>query len=456
MLVQNKELTTMERNHILVVDDDDKLLRVLAMRLETEGYGVTTAASGSEALARLDELLPQFVLADLRMPGMDGLELLDRIQQRHAQLPVAILTAHGDVPDAVRATHAGAVDFLLKPVDREQLLACIARHLPQQPEQHGWGGIVTRSRLMRAVMDDAQRVARTDSAVLIAGASGTGKELLARAIHDASPRAARLFVAINCAAVPAELLESELFGHRRGAFTGAHADHPGLFRAAEGGTVFLDEIGDMPPELQVKLLRVLQEREVRPVGETRTVPVDVRVLSATHRDLDAAIADGSFREDLYYRLNVVSLRLPGLEERREDIPLLVAARLAQLAAAGAPRRVYSAEAMELLVSAPWPGNIRQLFNVVEQSVALAPARTIGAAQLRRSLGEQPALASLDEARSEFTRNYLRQLLELAGGNISRAARLAGRNRTDFYKLMGRHGLDPAQFKKGERQPAVVP
>ncbi|HWY24839.1 MAG TPA: sigma 54-interacting transcriptional regulator, partial [Nevskia sp.] len=356
--------------------------------------------------------------------------------------------------------HAGAVDFLLKPVDREQLLACIARHLPQDPQAapDDWGGgIVSRSPLMRAVLDDARRVARTESAVLIAGASGTGKELLARAIHDGSPRAARPFVAINCAAVPAELLESELFGHRRGAFTGAHADHPGLFRAAEGGTVFLDEIGDMPPELQVKLLRVLQEREVRPVGETRTVPVDVRVLSATHRDLPAAIASGSFREDLYYRLNVVNLQLPTLEQRREDIPLLVAARLAQLAAAGAPRRVYSAEAMELLVSAAWPGNIRQLFNVVEQSVALAPARSIGAAQLRRCLGEQPAvLPSLDEARSVFTRTYLRQLLELSGGNISRAARLAGRNRTDFYKLMSRHGLDPAEFKKGERQEALLP
>ena len=446
----------MGHHNILLVDDDDKLLRVLAMRLETEGYGVVTATSGGEALARLDELSPEFVLTDLRMPGMDGLELLSRIQQRNAQLPVAILTAHGDVPDAVRATHAGAVDFLLKPVDRELLLACITRHLSQAAEEESWGGIVTHSPPMRAVLDDARRVARTEAAVLIAGASGTGKELLARAIHGGSPRAGRPFVAINCAAVPADLLESELFGHRRGAFTGAHSDQPGLFRAAEGGTVFLDEIGDMPPELQVKLLRVLQEREVRPVGDTHTIAVDVRVLSATHRDLDAAIAAGTFREDLYYRLNVVGIGLPALEQRREDIPLLVAARLAQLVAAGAPRRVFSAEAMELLVGAAWPGNIRQLFNVVEQCVALAPARSIGAAQLRRCIGEQPAvLPSLDEARTVFIRNYLRQLLELSGGNISRAARLAGRNRTDFYKLMSRHGLDPAQFKKGERREAAL-
>jgi two-component system response regulator GlrR len=451
--------TDMGSHHIFLVDDDEKLLRVLALRLETEGYAVTTATSGAAALARLEELRPHFVFTDLRMPGMDGMELLSRIQQCQPELPVAILTAHGDVPDAVRATHAGAVDFLLKPVDREHLLACLGRHLPATAgTEEDWGkGIVTRSPLMRAVLDDARRVARTDSAVLIAGASGTGKELLARAIHERSPRARKPFIAINCAAVPAELLESELFGHRRGAFTGAHSDHQGLFRAADGGTVFLDEIGDMPPELQVKLLRVLQEREVRPVGDTRTMPVDVRVLSATHRDLGAAIATAAFREDLYYRLNVVGLQLPTLEQRREDIPALVAVRLAQLAAAGAPRRGYSAEALELLVSAPWPGNIRQLFNVIEQSVALSPGRTIGAAQLRRSLGELPsALPSLDEARSSFTRNYLRQLLELSGGNISRAARLAGRNRTDFYKLMSRHGVDPAAFKSAAPRPAEEP
>ena len=418
---------------ILLVDDDEKLLRVLTLRLESEGYGVVVATSAADALARLDEQQPHFVLTDLRMPGMDGMELLERIQARCPQLPVAIITAHGDIPDAVRATHAGAVDFLVKPLARDKLLECISRHLGGQggaADGDCNGGLVTRSPLMRATLDDALRVARSDSFVLITGASGTGKELLARAIHAGSPRQEQPFIAINCAAVPAELLESELFGHRRGAFTGAHADHPGLFRAANGGTVFLDEIGDMPAELQVKLLRVL---------------------SATHRDLPARIAEGAFREDLYYRLNVVGLQLPTLEQRREDIPPLVAFRLAQLVAAGAPRRVYSAEAMELLAAAAWPGNIRQLFNVVEQNVALATARIISAAQVRRSLGDQPmTLPSLDQARSEFTRNYLHQLLDLAAGNISRAARLAGRNRTDFYKLMSRHGISPARFKAVER------
>ena len=448
----------MAHERILVVDDDAKLLRVLTLRLEAEGYAVTAAGSGEEALNKLGENRPQFVLADLRMPQMDGMELLAKIQERCPGLPVAILTAHGDIPDAVRATHAGAVDFLTKPIEREKLIECIHRHVaPQEgatatPTGDWSAGIVSRSPLMQALIEDAKRLARTESAVLITGASGTGKEVLARAIHRASKRSARPFVAINCTAVPAELLESELFGHKRGSFTGAHTDHPGLFRAAEGGVVFLDEIGDMPQELQAKLLRVLQEREVRPVGETRTIPVDVRVISATHRDLDAGVKAGTFREDLFYRLNVVGLHLPTLDERREDIPLLVAHRLAQLVADGAPRRVYSPEAMETLVSAAWPGNIRQLFNVVEQNVALSPGRVIGAALVRKSLGEQQSsLPSFDEARADFTRNYLRQLLELASGNISRAARLAGRNRTDFYKLLNRYGVDSSEFKSRAQQ-----
>lgn len=450
----------MNAQQILLVDDDPKLLRVLNLRLESEGYSVAAAASGEEALALLATTRPGFVLSDLRMPGMDGIELLGRIQERYPGLPVAILTAQGDIPEAVRATQAGAVDFLTKPIDRDRLIECIQRHIGPDEESlsatNATAGIITRSPLLNALVEDAKRVAKTDSAVLITGASGTGKEVLARTIHQTSARSKQPFIAINCAAVPAELLESELFGHKRGAFTGAHNDHPGLFRAAHGGSVFLDEIGDMPTELQVKLLRVLQEREVRPVGETRTIPVDVRVLSATHRDLDAHVKTGAFREDLFYRLNVVRLALPTLAERREDIPLLVTHRISQLMERGAARRVYSPEAMEILVAAAWPGNIRQLFNVIEQNVALSPGRVIGAALVRKSLGEQgSSLPSFDEARTEFTRNYLRQLLELSGGNVSRAARLAGRNRTDFYKLMHRYGLQHAEPKSADKleQPA---
>lgn len=440
-----------ELKQILLVDDDAKMLRILSLRLESEGYQVTAASCGQEAIDQLDHMRPQFMLADLRMPDMDGIELLTRVQERNPGLPVAILTAHGDIPEAVRATHAGAVDFLTKPVDRERLLGCLQRHLISNDEVAGFcDGIITRNTHMKSVLDDANRVARMDSAVLITGPSGSGKELLARAVHRVSRRAKKPFVAINCAAVPAELLESELFGHRRGAFTGAQLDHEGLFRAANGGTVFLDEIGDMPVALQVKLLRVLQEREVRPVGETKTIPVDVRVLSATHCDLESRVVSGEFREDLFYRLNVVRLKLPELDQRREDIPLLVSHQLSVLASMGAPRRVCSREAMEVFSGANWPGNVRQLFNVVEQAVALSPARVIGAALVRNCLGgKSSSLSSYDQARTEFTRGYLRQLLKLAGGNISRAARLAGRNRTDLYKLLSRYNIDAKVYKNRE-------
>lgn len=443
------------RARVMLVDDDAQFRRVLTMRLESEGYEVRVAESGEDALKLLDEARPHFVLLDLRMPGMDGIEVLSRIQARSPGLPTALLTAHGDIPEAVRATQEGAVDFLTKPIEREQLLACLRRHVSDSPSTAAvlaWGpNIVSRSQRMQEVITDARRVAATDTAVLLTGASGTGKEVMARAIHDASRRSGMSFVALNCAAVPSELLESELFGHKRGAFTGAHTDNLGLFRAAEGGTLLLDEIGDMPPDLQSKLLRVLQERAVRPVGETRTVPVNVRVISATHRDLKAMVRDGDFREDLYYRLDVVGLRLPTLDERREDIPILAARKLEQLAGAGIPRRVYSPEAMELLVAAPWPGNIRQLFNVVEQNAVFSPSRVIGPAVVRKALGtEKGALPSFAKARAEFTRNYLRQLLEVAEGNVSRAARLAQRNRSDFYKLLDRHDIDPAAFKRHAR------
>ena len=430
-------------NRILVVDDDDGLRRLLTLRLQSAGYEVTAADSGESACAVLGEADPHMVITDLRMPGIDGHELMLEIQQRIPDLPVMILTAHGDIPDAVRATRAGAAEFLTKPVGAE-FLDRVHHHLQKRmPEDvSGFSGIVTRSPGLRDVLRQARRVAKLDSAVLVNGPSGTGKELLARGIHEASSRAGKPLVTINCAAVPAELLESELFGHRKGAFTGAAYDHPGLFRSAQGGTVFLDEIGDMPHPLQSKLLRVLQEREVRPVGDLRAIPIDVRVISATHRDLPACIAAGTFREDLYYRLNVVQMQLPALADRREDIPLLVEQCLAQLFAAGSPRRHMSAAAMDLLLAAPWPGNVRQLFNVVEHTVALAERRVIDAASVRRTLGSpDTGLGSLDQERNRFMREYLQRILTLAEGNISRAARLAQRNRTDLYKLMNRYGVN---------------
>jgi two-component system response regulator GlrR len=301
---------------------------------------------------------------------------------------------------------------------------------------------------MEELLEQARRVAATGTSVLIRGDSGTGKELLARAIHRASPRRDGPFIAINCGAMPEGLLESELMGHERGAFTGAQQANTGLIRSADGGTLLLDEIGDMPLALQVKLLRVLQERRVRPVGGTRDFSVDVRILSATHRDLGDAIAAGSFREDLFYRLNVIDLRIPPLCERPEDIPLLVYRRLQALAQRDGTRApVYAPEAMELMAAAQWPGNVRQLDNAVEQHVALAPGAVITAEQVRRSLGRDAGnFPSVAEARAAFTRDYLVRLLKLTEGNVSEAARLAQRNRSEFYKLLARHEVEPGPFK----------
>jgi two-component system response regulator GlrR len=308
--------------------------------------------------------------------------------------------------------------------------------------------IITRNQAMKEILNQAKMVAATDARVLINGESGTGKELLARAIHNASPRHSKPFVAINCSAMAENLLESELFGHEKGAFTGATRSHNGLFQAAEGGTLLLDEIGDMPMRLQVKLLRVLQEHQVRPVGSTDAIDVDVRVISATHRDLQELMGEGKFREDLYYRLNVVNIKIPTLDQRREDIPLLVAHFLQQIAReAGQERKVYAPEAVEMLVTAEWPGNIRQLYNVVRQNVALSRSPVISAELVQQSLGEHSGkLLSFSDARDEFTRNYLSQILQITTGNVSQAARLAKRNRTDFYKLLARHDLNPDQFK----------
>lgn len=437
---------------ILLVDDDPSLRRLLSIRLTAEGHDVECAENGAEALTVLERYRPDLVITDLRMEELDGISLLQEVQRRHPTLPVLIITAHGTIPDAVSATQGGAYDFLSKPIDKAELQERIERALQISGQRQADGEaateVITRSPAMRELLAEARMIAVADTSVLITGESGTGKELLARVIHGSSRRANKPFVAINCSAMPEQLLESELFGHKKGAFTDAKRDHIGLFRTAEGGTLLLDEIGDMPAELQAKLLRVLQERSIRPVGGTQSIAVDVRVISATHRDLSSAMARGEFREDLYYRLNVVSLHLPPLAERREDIPLLAQHFLQQVAGhSGKGRKVYAPEAMEMLVQADWPGNIRQLANVVEQNVALSTSRVINTGLVARALGQDTAeLPSYDQARADFTRQYLVQLLQITGGNVSRASRLAERNRTDFYKLLSRHSVDPADFK----------
>jgi len=444
---------THEAPSILLVDDDRGLLQLISMRLNAAGYRVTAVESADAALASLAVQRPQLVITDLRMQGMDGLGLFDAIHRQAPSLPVVILTAHGTIPDAVAATRRGVFSFLTKPFEPKVLLETVADALrlssaPSGDGEYWRAEIITRSAAMEALLGQAQRVAASDASVCIFGASGTGKELLARAIHRASRRAGAPFVAINCGAIPEGLLESELFGHKKGAFTGAIQDRRGLFQAAEGGTLFLDEVGDMPPALQVKLLRALEDRVVRPVGSNDDLTVDVRIISATHRKLEERIATGEFREDLYYRLNVVKLELPSLAQRREDVPLLAGHFLSRLAERyGRPRLGISPEAMELLVAAAWPGNVRQLLNVVERAVALTATEVIPASLVRQALDAGAgSLTPLDEARRAFEREYLVRILKITGGNVTQAARLAGRNRTEFYRLLERHALEPAMFK----------
>ncbi len=446
-----------ESARLLLVDDDPDLLRLLSMRLRASGYQVDAVDSAEAALAHLAVRTPALVLSDVRLPGRDGLALFDEIRRTHPGLPVILLTAHGSIPDAVDATARGVFGYLTKPFDSRVLLDKVRRALEVSAPRalnagensQAWRAeIVSRSACMSEVLEEARMVASSDASVLIRGASGSGKELLARAIHRASARADQPFVAINCGAIPEALLESELFGHVKGAFTGASTAHDGLFLSADGGTLFLDEIGDMPLPLQVKLLRVLQERAVRQVGATRARPVNVRIISATHRDLDAAMLEGSFREDLYYRLNVVRLTLPSLEARREDIALLSGHFIRNLSEKyGKTIHGFAPEALEMLVAAAWPGNVRQLYNVVEQVCALTTTPLIAATLVQRAL-RTPTVEVLTyaEARQRFEREYLTQVLKLTGGNVTDAARLADRNRTEFYRLLQRHTLTPAMFR----------
>jgi two-component system response regulator GlrR len=444
--------------HLLLVDDDDDLLRLLSMRLTANGYRVTAVGSAEAALARLSIELPSLVISDIRLPDRDGMALFQEIRSQYPALPVILLTAHGTIPDAVEATTLGAYAYLTKPFDAKILLDRISQALAlTAPATAGPEGddtwraeIISRSHAMAELLAEARLVAASDASVLIRGESGTGKELLARAIHRASRRAGAPFIAVNCGAIPENLLESELFGHVKGAYTGATSSREGLVQAADGGTLFLDEIGDMPLLLQVKLLRVLQERVVRQLGSDIGRPVDVRVLSATHRDLDAAMLEGQFREDLYYRLNVITLTLPALAQRREDISLLATRFLQTLAAKyGKTVHGFAPDALEALTRAAWPGNVRQLYNVVEHVCALATAPLVPLTLVHRAL-RVPTLEVLSytEAKQRFERNYLVQLLKLTDGNVSDAARLAERNRTEFYRLLSKYDLTASQFRDG--------
>ena len=446
---------------ILVVDDDVRLLRLLAIRLRRAGFDIESAESARQALAVLPRFRPHVVVTDMRMSGMDGMALFNTIHAQQPTLPVIILTAHGTIPDAVDAAQRGVFAYLTKPFEADALTQVITRALkvtgvsaPGAPTHEStWReGIVTRSPAMEALLAQARRVAQSDSSVLLQGESGTGKELMARAIHIASRRAEKPFIAVNCTAIPEALFESELFGHRKGSFTGATESRTGLVQSAHEGTLLFDEIGDMPMQFQAKLLRTLQEREVRPVGSSEATPVDVRVISATHQDLENLVRERRFREDLFYRLNVVRLEIPSLAQRREDIPLLASHFLqairSRLGEVVVEVSGFSHDALELLVSAPWPGNVRQLRNVVEQCVVLATTPLIPAGLVQNALRDKPReFLPFARARDNFEFDYLVNLLQMTQGNVAQAARLAERNRSEFYKLLRKHQLEPQAFRR---------
>jgi two-component system response regulator GlrR len=444
---------------ILIVDDDPALLKLLSLRLHYEGHVPIEANSGAVALAKLDHELPNILITDLRMPGMDGLQLFEAVHRRYPLLPVLILTANGTIPDAVNAMQRGVFGYITKPFEGADLMLEVNRALevsstlgadmPGDLPGEAWReAIITRSPRMEKLLAEARLMARSDASVLIHGESGTGKELLARALHASSARSHETLVAVNCGAIPENLVESELFGHVKGSFTGAVRDSVGMFTSAHRGTIFLDEIADLPLAMQVKLLRVLQEREVRPVGASKPHKVDVRVISASNRKLEDEVAAGRFREDLFYRLNVVGLTLPPLAERREDIALLANHFMRSLAQRYAkPLTAFAPGALELLGTASWPGNVRQLQNMVEKCVVLCTGTLIPVTLVQNALTSQGSeLLPLDEARKEFERGYLTQLLKMTNGNVAQAAKLARRNRTDFYALLARHELESASFK----------
>ncbi len=450
-----EEAEKQQNARVLVVDDDPDMLSLLRVWLEKAGYEVETCGSGESALTQMALNRPQVVITDLFMEGMDGMQLVTEIHRQDPLMPVIMLSGQAGIPEAVKATHLGTAAFLTKPVDRGALLEEVSRVASGSSAgiSDFGSGLIYRSQVMAELMEQARMIAAGDITVFICGETGTGKEVLAKAIHEASPRREHPFIGVNCGAIPEQLLESELFGHEKGAFTGANTRHTGLFQAADGGTLFLDEIGDMPLDLQVKLLRVLQDFEVRPVGSTRSYPINVRIISATHQDLEQLVKAGEFREDLYYRLHVVPLNMPPLRERPEDIPLLVEHFLGSFAERmGQSRKRFAPDAMEYLSTMPWPGNVRQLGNVVELCATLTQGDIIPLSMARRALREEPGrFLTLKEAKFAFERSYLIKVLRMANGNVATAARLAGRNRTEFYKLLGQHELDPAEFRPAGRR-----
>ena len=451
----------MSARRILVVDDEPGIRQALGQLLEYEGYEVQTAAGGADGLAIYDRFRPHLVFLDVKMAGLDGLEVLKRLRQGDPNATVVMISGHATIQTAVEATQLGAYDILEKPLDTDRVLVLLrnafeTRLLTEENERlretiASRYEIVGRTYGIRALLERIDKVAATPARVLITGENGTGKELVARAIHRGSPRAKKPFIEVNCAAIPTELIESELFGHMKGSFTGAISDRAGKFEQADGGTLFLDEIGDMSLSAQAKVLRVLQDGFVTRLGGSKPIQVDVRVLAATNKQLDEEIANGRFREDLYYRLNVVPITVPALRERREDIEQLVVYFLQQFAARdGLPARDITDEALRRLAELEWPGNVRELRNTVERLVILASAATIGVGDVDRLVGKRAAepaglgtlldCATFEEFKVAAERTYLLAKLRAFDWNVSETARALDMPRSNLYKKIERYAL----------------
>ena len=452
----------MTTGRILVVDDDSNLLEIIRLRLESAKYKVTTALTGELAIDAIKKEVFDLAVIDLQLSNMNGISLMKDIHLIHPYIPVIILTAYGTIESSVEAMQKGAYTYLTKPFDPRELLFQIENALEKNrltseirrlkgllEEKYDFANIIAKSEKMQIILGQVTYIAQTDSTVYIYGESGTGKELIARAVHLGSKRKNKPFIAVNCAAIPETLLENELFGHEKGAFTGAVQSAKGLFAEAHEGTIFLDEIGDMPLSLQTKMLRVLQERQFYPVGSSKPVEVDIRVIIATNKDLKKEVKEGRFREDLYYRIHVIPVNLPPLREKREDIPPLVDYLVNKFSKQMKKKvKGLTPLAMQRLMSYNWPGNVRELENTIEYAMAMTRKDMITEDLILHSGSRSDeTLKHLKEAKALFEKSYIINLLELTRGNISSAAEMAGKYRADFYNLMKKYNLKPRDFKK---------
>jgi two-component system response regulator GlrR len=450
----------MAQTKILVVDDDRNLLDLIHMRLEASGYDVVAVDHENKAKEVAAQEVFEVAVIDLQLVKQDGISLMEELHLIHPDLSVIILTAHGSIESAVEAMKRGAFNYLTKPFESRELILQIERAREKNKltgeinrlkelleERFNFANIIAKSERMRHILDQVARVADTESNIAIYGASGTGKELIAKAIHISSPRKDFPFLAINCAAIPESLLESELFGYEKGAFTGAVKKSKGLLNRADKGTVFLDEIGDMPLSIQAKLLRVLQERTFLPLGSDNAVSVDVRIIVATNKNLKEEVKKGNFREDLFYRVHVIPIELPRLRDRKDDIPPLVEHFIKKYSdQMGKKVKSITPAAMQKLMLHDWPGNVRELENTVEYAIAMTNSDTLKDEIILKIKKVQTELPTMQEARARFEKKYLQNLLKITGGNVSKAAELAGKYRADLYNLMKKHGIVPQDFK----------